>query len=375
MTSLTIIIPTYNRPQYLENLLTYLNSFDNEFEIVIADSSSQENKIKNELIIKRTIIKHKIMYLNDFSNNTNLINKLLLVLAKISTKYSVICADDDFISPIALERSVSFLENNETYTAVHGKYLGFWKENYRDKPRIFWNNKYSTISLDQKSLVKRFFFHFLNYGIPNSGFPTFYSVHKTKFLEMIFKEVSKYTDDMRFGELLLSLLTVIHGKVKYIDVLYGFRKSYDFESSGNQLLNFKSFIANDSFKYKYKKFKICLIKHFKTYRVTDDKKIDEIINYSMFLYLIYTSMAISTDLSLKNFLNIEKRVLIRYKINFFVNSKRIPFYIIKTRSKIFRILGTYFKDQKNIYINSNQVYRNYGKELIFINKLLLHSDL
>ncbi|MBA7581945.1 hypothetical protein ES708_23862 [subsurface metagenome] len=40
----TIIIPTYNRPDRLKRLLDYYNKYGKNFNIIVADSSSKENK-------------------------------------------------------------------------------------------------------------------------------------------------------------------------------------------------------------------------------------------------------------------------------------------------------------------------------------------
>ena len=46
MPKVSIIIPTYNRPAYLRRILDYYDSFGEDFKIIVADSSSDENKIK-----------------------------------------------------------------------------------------------------------------------------------------------------------------------------------------------------------------------------------------------------------------------------------------------------------------------------------------
>jgi len=44
----TIIIPTYNRPRYLKRILSYYDNHGRAFNIVVADSSSNENKEINK---------------------------------------------------------------------------------------------------------------------------------------------------------------------------------------------------------------------------------------------------------------------------------------------------------------------------------------
>lgn len=40
----TIIIPTYNRPKYLERILSYYNGFEENYNIIVADSSLNNNE-------------------------------------------------------------------------------------------------------------------------------------------------------------------------------------------------------------------------------------------------------------------------------------------------------------------------------------------
>jgi len=44
----TIIIPTYNRPDYLRRILSYYNEYGRDYNIIVADSSSDENKKMNK---------------------------------------------------------------------------------------------------------------------------------------------------------------------------------------------------------------------------------------------------------------------------------------------------------------------------------------
>ena len=54
----TIIIPTYNRPKYLERILSYYNGFKENYNIIVADSSLNENKEINKKMFYFTLKNH-----------------------------------------------------------------------------------------------------------------------------------------------------------------------------------------------------------------------------------------------------------------------------------------------------------------------------
>ena len=95
---ITIIIPTYNRPNHLRRLLDYYNKYGKNFKIIVADSSSNENKKLNK---KSVLIfsNLNIFYLGSYSSKINAYYKISDALNHVNIKYSVLCADDDFIIP------------------------------------------------------------------------------------------------------------------------------------------------------------------------------------------------------------------------------------------------------------------------------------
>ena len=75
----TIIIPTYNRPDYLKRLLSYYDSRNVEYKIIIADSSSGDNKIKNDKI-SSSFVKLDILHITDYTSTISPIDKLCDIL-------------------------------------------------------------------------------------------------------------------------------------------------------------------------------------------------------------------------------------------------------------------------------------------------------
>lgn len=275
-----IIIPTYNRPKYLKRTLSYYNGFEENYNIIIADSGFDKNKKLNKEIIPK-LFKLDISYIDKYSTNVNPYHKLADATNQTKTKYSVFCGDDDFITPRGINQSVDFLEKNQDFTVAHGQYISFYlRTNKKGRQQFLWNPIYLGKQINFPEARYRLFFHLSNYQIP-----TLYAVHKTDFLKMIFKETIKYTDDGRFGELLPSMLALIYGKMKHMDVLYGVREII-IDSGGRTSKNLNDFIKDRTYDRKYKKFKTCLAKHLTNNSQLSIDESKKVIDEAMSTYLI-----------------------------------------------------------------------------------------
>lgn len=260
--SYTLIIPTFNRPDYLKRLISYYNKnyvkqkSSNYFKIIVADSSSRENKKKNKDAIKK-FPDLDILHLNNFPTDIHPNYKASSALDYVKTKYCVFCADDDFVIIKGIKKSISFLDKNTDYTCAHGKYIKFRIENSKNKKQFSWAPTYSCnsiISSDAKTRV---------ISQISKTCPTFYAVQKTATLKLIFKENKKYTDDSRFGELLITALTLIYGKMKCLDIFYAARDATSVPRNTNEdyyhtMADFKKQGIYDK---KYSLYLECLSKH------------------------------------------------------------------------------------------------------------------
>jgi hypothetical protein len=103
----------------------------------------------------------------------------------------------------------------------------------------------------------------------------------------VLRETIAYTDDYRFGELLPSLLTLLNGKMKHLDVFYAARR-WDPNSSGQTLMTFDGYVATGSYDKKYARFSECLSKHIKESCRIDQSEAERIIKEGMNGYLNYS---------------------------------------------------------------------------------------
>ncbi|MBI4333142.1 MAG: TIGR00180 family glycosyltransferase [Chloroflexi bacterium] len=216
-----LIIPTFNRPDYLRRALGYYADHAKDFNIIVADSSSNEIKPANRKTIS-SISGLSIQYLDNYSTKINPHHKMADAVEHAEEKYCLFAADDDFVIPNGVRASMGFLEKNPGFAVAHGHYISFHLEEGENGKQVFWwAPVYSHESITSSDSTARFHHHLTNYS-----HPTIYAVHRTELLKMVYGELLKSgVDPVFFGELLPSMLAIIYSKLKCLDVFYDARDS------------------------------------------------------------------------------------------------------------------------------------------------------
>lgn len=256
----TVLIPTYNRYAFLKRLLRYYLNAEITFDILIADSST-DHLSDDELT--RLIDSPRVSYLK-FPSETNLFEKIRQALGKITTEYVVICADDDFIIPSAIQECIDFMEQNTGYAVVQGlRGAHLLRKRGNGEVEFDWTlaptGSYKSITFDDPS--ERLKYHLSNYTV------TIYGVHRTSTLRLIFKETVEAISHGRLGEVVSSALTLIYGKMATLPIFYGSRE----HSSSSVDKTFKirpyfhttwsSFLKSDNCKVECERAVECLAKN------------------------------------------------------------------------------------------------------------------
>jgi glycosyltransferase domain-containing protein len=215
----SIIIPTYNRPDCLRRLLVYYHRHAGDFSFVVADSSSKENKEINKESIS-SFPDLKILHLNDYPEHIFPWVKYADALKHVKSEYGLFCADDDFIVPSAIKECLDFIEKNPDYSVVRGIYFCHSLKKIKNgEARFDWVPvEYGGRSISFDNPSERLKTH-----LAAGHTSTFYGVHRTDTLRFIFDEVTKTTSHGRLGEIVLTALTLIRGKMKILPVFYASR--------------------------------------------------------------------------------------------------------------------------------------------------------
>lgn len=224
MSDITVIVPTYCRPIFIERCLLHFNNDENVHYIVIADGSTAEYQAMNEKLVKELGGNLKIDY-RSYSPDLSFAERCQDAVVNVQTKYSVFHADDDFIFSEGMQKAAGVLDAKPDVTMVQGMsmFLRQEGETYCVMP-----NLYSPIPQDDP--LERLVWHMRTYR------PTFYSTHRSENLARgLFFALELRNTWPRFFELVLSSLMIVQGKALYIPDLYAVRESHQQATSKNDM--------------------------------------------------------------------------------------------------------------------------------------------
>lgn len=220
--SLTIMIPTLNRFDFLKRAMHYYKSVGFAGYILIGDSSNTEIVEKTKRVIELLNDSLKIIYHTcppPLVNNADPMgtpgeaNCLKQLIELVPTKYAAIAGDDDFQVPSGLVKCVEFLEAHAEYSAAHGiridvqlksvgAYGGLASAYYVQQPVL----EAATASERWSTYMKH-------------AISPAYSVHRTETCRMMFRDLDCVPMRYLGSELLPSSFSEIQGKVKELDYL------------------------------------------------------------------------------------------------------------------------------------------------------------
>lgn len=122
--SVSVIIPTYNRPAYLEQAVSsVLAQTVHPCEILIIDDGSA---VEHRLAIDRIGVRHPMIHLHRFSINRGRSAARNLGIAVARGEFLVFLDDDDLLHPRYLESSLEYFKKGQAAEAVvcRGKSFG-----------------------------------------------------------------------------------------------------------------------------------------------------------------------------------------------------------------------------------------------------------
>jgi glycosyltransferase domain-containing protein len=229
----TIVIPTKNRHTYLERIIDYYSNSGINIFVADATKKKYEKELPGNVTYYHYPEVHYCTKLND-------------VLKKVNTPYSLLCADDDFIIPNAINACVDFLNENPDYNSAQGHYVLF----YQSKNKLFYSPGYlSTVGYDfneakASDRIKKF---------DNVSIQFYYSVHKTNSLKEVFSFADSKLYNLNIVEVLIGLNTLISGKHKVLQLFYSMRETL-YGSAGGSAPGLNVFSTLPEYKEQYNAF-------------------------------------------------------------------------------------------------------------------------
>ncbi|MCB1180118.1 MAG: TIGR00180 family glycosyltransferase, partial [Leptospiraceae bacterium] len=212
--SLSIVIPTYNRQNYvLRNMKFWSNK--NVLVYVLDGSADSIEKNKLEGLGEN---------INYFHLPITFPERVKKSLELVKTKYTVFMGDDEFYFPSGLKQCIDELEKNEDLVACSGRCLGFQYKNKILSSWFMYNNQ-KNYSISSNDPIERMKYHMENYT-PS----TVYGVTRTEDWKNSWRSFTeKEFPIFSMAEIQLELSLSFFGKSKVIPVLTWFR-SYENET-------------------------------------------------------------------------------------------------------------------------------------------------
>ena len=213
----TLLIPTYNRPKYLERTLHFLKVQKTSIPIIVADGSNTDNAARNRELCKDYGDDVDYFHVPWQADSAGVLNnyceRYLKAVNQVKTAYVATCADDDLPIISSTLRCVEFLDKQPEFVACHGAYLGF---RYVPRGILIDELHYSGPSIDGREAGGRLMQLHARYE------SLYYAVFRTGTQRAIINEAMQLTP-VNFIEIHHSTLAVLTGKIKRLDEIYYFR--------------------------------------------------------------------------------------------------------------------------------------------------------
>ena len=215
--NLTIIVPTKGRIKHIKIFLSYYKKIKFKGKILIIDSSPKKNFLQKRKIVKEyeKELSAKIFHYIGWEKEATKYGA-----SKITSKYTLWSADDDFYYLDAIKKTIKFLENNKDYIAAYGKgMLVEYKNNDLTKP-IGISEYTSLKDASQDGSYERVKFILNGYFVP------MFALTRTFYFKKIMTHSPSKVNRMLLpeklfnSELFTSFITLSYGKIKKINDLY-----------------------------------------------------------------------------------------------------------------------------------------------------------
>ncbi len=212
----TVVIPTYERPRYINRSISFWKNYP--FKVIILDGSKEPIK---ELIKYANINYHHLP--------TSFFDRLKYSIDLVDTKYVSLLSDDEFYLPSAIKSCISELENDQSLIACGGQCVGFKYKNGQVVGRRLYHilNEYALLS---DSPNERMISHMGSY-VPRMIFSVMKSEIWKKLISIISSEVF---DVYALFELQFEIGGAFYGKSKTIQELFWLRSQENIPIRGEK---------------------------------------------------------------------------------------------------------------------------------------------
>ncbi len=212
----SLVVPTYEGTPFLRRLLDYLKAGNYLGHVLLSDNSSGEHRA----FVESCPARYPELWLevDAYEGPIGFLDKLARSLAKLQARHVMLCAQDDFFVPAAVENLVALLEADDGLACARGHVARFLlrpldTDGAARRLRIDLN-KHAMLPYADADPLQRVLAHLRAYT------STLYSVHRREpFLDCL-RITAAATQSVVFFQYLQSCVTVALGRVACTDELF-----------------------------------------------------------------------------------------------------------------------------------------------------------
>jgi glycosyltransferase domain-containing protein len=272
--SVSIVVPTYKRPQLLRRILRYFSDGRLPYEVIVADSSP--DRASEEVTGAATGLRLRYQH---YSPDTFIAAKVADVLSSVNSKYAVLCADDDFLVWTFLIEGCRFLDENPSFSIVHGRSVMLIPTAFTGEvPTTFCSVQYPQSTIVEAGSADRLQKHLADYKT------TLYSVHRREQLLRNMQLTARWSVDYRFGELLPSCLSLVQGKAQTLDMLHMIRQGGPGSTAG-LIAPWETLLTAPDYSRRYQQFCACLVSELERETGIEKRAAECVVNRAFLSYL------------------------------------------------------------------------------------------
>jgi glycosyltransferase domain-containing protein len=254
----SLIIPTYEGTPFLQRCLDHLKSVAYPGHIVLADDSSGAHRQFVESCAAR--YPELWLDLHAYPHGTRFLDKLCQSMDRIRARLVMLCGQDDFVVPMALERVAGALDADAGLACARGRVARFHirrKDDGLESNRVAIDFlQYPMRSYRDARAVDRVLAHLRGY------WSTLYSIHRRVPLIASFRRTEAATQNVIFMQYLSSCITAAQGRIECIDTLFLARQAHAASWAASLMgdrEHWPLLVASPSFSAYYQEFRSALL--------------------------------------------------------------------------------------------------------------------
>ena len=215
-----ILIPTMNRPEFVERTVAYYDSLKSPHPIYIGDASPSEIAARTVTCLKR-FRNVEVKYFHWEGMGANKTVAKLAEIAQVACHYCATIGDDDYFVPSSLSQCAEFLSENADYRTAQGRAATVALDRPGPYGEILSLGDYWGINaLEQENSAERLALFQKKYFVSQ------FSTHRTEEYIQDSRHILELVDPL-VGELLHCFIFAIKGRSKFIDCLYLVRNVHE----------------------------------------------------------------------------------------------------------------------------------------------------